>query len=82
MRVAIIALILAITALGVGSFATFTALDNDETEESVPVAAESGWSEAECADAQERLGMLAWVCRRGDCDGYTDILQAINDNCP
>lgn len=85
MRVTIIALILAIAALGLGSFATFTALDNDGA---TPVA-ESGWSETECEGARQTLdvtdgnpGILLSACVRDDnCDPYLDMLLAINDNC-
>jgi len=82
MRLTIIALILAIAALGLGSFATFTSLDSEDAIEATPVA-ESGWSEAECERVNARLNTLEIGCVvKGDCDGYNDMLQAINDNCP
>jgi len=77
MRVAIIAVILSIAALGLGSFATFTALDNDDA----PVAA-STWSEAECEDARNGLEWPWKACVSNDnCAAFTDMLQAIADNC-
>ena len=78
MRVAIIALVLSIAALGIGSFATFRSFDSDEA---TLVAAEATWSEAECERANARLKTLEIGCIKGDCDAYNDMLQAINDNC-
>ena len=52
MKVAIIALMLAIAALGLGGFATFAALNDDETP---PIAAEPTWSSEECANARAVL---------------------------
>lgn len=86
MRVAIIALILSIAALGLASFATFAALDSDDP--AAPIAAESGWSEAECewAEAEVNPGGLLWKdCRVGpdqNCAPYNEMLQAIANNCP
>jgi len=87
MRVAIIALILSIAALGLGSFATFTALDNDGSPETAPAATESTWSATECEAARAELiprrNTIAGACRyQHDCAPYNDLLQAINDNCP
>lgn len=80
MRIAIIALILAVAALGVGSFATFTSLNDDA--EPIPLAAESGWSVSECLRADASLDTLDIGCIQGDCGPYADMIQAINDNCP
>jgi len=82
MRVAIIALILSIAALGLGSFATFSSLDNDGTA----LVAESGWSETECESAREvtATGGRMWrrcVYRGDSCAPYIELLQAANDNC-
>lgn len=80
MRVAIIALILSIAALGLGSFATFMSLDNDDAS-----VVESGWSEVACEDARDALQfpLLELEClRRQNCDAYNDMLQAIANNCP
>ena len=78
MRVAIIALILSIAALGLGSFATFASLNNDGTS----LIAESGWSVAECERAETSLGVLNRACRtEGNCNAYNDMIQAINDHC-
>lgn len=78
MKVAIIALILSIAALGLGSFATFTALDNEESNPTV----EQFWSTAECQRANASLETLDIGCIQGDCAPYADMLQVINDNCP
>lgn len=79
MRVAIMALVFSIAALGFGSFATFTSLNNDET---TPIL-ESGWSEAECRKARDSIGEVQlFSCRvNHDCTPYVDLLKAINDNC-
>ena len=87
MKVAIIALMLAIAALGLGGFATFAALNDDETP---PIAAEPTWSSEECANARAVLSgsdeagsILVRACLRdSECNPYIDLLQAINDNCP
>lgn len=80
MRLTILALILAIAALGLGSFATFTSLFDDEAP---PVAVESGWTDIECLRADTSLNILDIGCIRGDdCAPYADMIQAINDNCP
>lgn len=83
MKVAIIALILAIAALGFSGFATFTSLNNDEA---TPVA-ESGWSASGCKSAEWSVGVdgpLFSNCIRfdHDCAPYNDMLQAIAANCP
>ena len=79
MRLTIIALILSIAALGLGSFATFRSLDSDEA---APIAAQASWSEAECENFNIGLLSLARACRsRGDCAPYADMLQAIAENC-
>jgi hypothetical protein len=91
MKIAIIALILSIAALGLAGFATFVSLRDDE---STPVA-ESGWSEEECKEAKMDVGanngqpgvLLAPCILPGsghprDCAPYNSMLQAINDNCP
>lgn len=79
MRVAIIALILATAALGLGSFATFTALDNSET---TLVTAEATWSAAECERAETSLGVFNRACRtEGNCNAYNDMIKAIAENC-
>lgn len=80
MRVAIIALILSIAALGLGGFATFTSLNDDEAA----LVAESGWSETACEDARDALQfpLLELEClRRQNCAPYADMLKAIADNC-
>ena len=79
MKVAVIALILSIAALGLGSFATFTSLNSDEA---TSVAAQPGWSTAECQTADASLDELEFGCVRGNCDAYSDMIRAINDNCP
>lgn len=80
MRLTIIALILAIAALGLGSFATFNSLDSDGA---TPVVAEATWSEAECARLRDaRDGLPRVKCEVGDsCMAYLDLTEAINDNC-
>lgn len=78
MRLTIIALAIAIAALGLGTFATFNSLDNDEA---TPVA-ESTWSTAGCEKAEASLGVLSRACRtKGNCNAYNDMIQTINDNC-
>ena len=82
MRVAIIALLISLAALGLGAFATVRTFN-----ESHPAPqAESQWSEEECAANRETLelgpGSLKLACFSGDCDAYSDMLQAIADNCP
>jgi hypothetical protein len=89
MKIAIIALLISLAALGLGSFATARTFN-----ESHPAPPESQWSEAECVAAKEAVfggltpqgelysGTLEFGCRRGDCGSYADMLQAINDNCP
>lgn len=80
MRLTIIALILSIAALGLGSFATFKSLDNSEA---TPFAAQPGWSEAECETAHSSLYTFEVGCiAKGDCTPYSDMIQAIADNCP
>jgi hypothetical protein len=86
MRIAIIALVIALAALGLAGFATFASLNDDEA---APVA-ESGWSEAECKSARWLLdstdgqaGPLLALCGlHHDCVEYDRVLIAINDNCP
>jgi len=83
MRLTIIALILAIAALGLGSFATFRSFDSEDAIDAMPVTVKATWSEAECEDANERLPFLETMCARpgGDCAPFIDMLQAINDKC-
>ncbi len=88
MRIAIIALVIALAALGLAGFATFASLNDDDA---TPVA-ESGWSEQECAQAWDfavggdgEMGPLLKGCGRGpeyNCAPFNDMIQAINDNCP
>jgi hypothetical protein len=86
MRIAIIALVIALAALGLAGFATFTSLSGDEA---VSVA-ESGWSEAECESANwlihvtdGQTGALLFECvSHHECAEYDRMLIAINDNCP
>jgi len=94
MRVAIIALVVSLAALGLAGFATFTAL-NDESAPPPPTV-EASWSEAECDAARnktsgtfedpENIRTLAGACFRrqtpDSCAAYADMLQAIADNCP
>jgi hypothetical protein len=47
MRVAIIALVIALAALGLSGFATFKAVNHESTSPSLPPAVETSWSEAE-----------------------------------
>lgn len=90
-KLAIIAAILAVSALGVSAFATFEAVNQDST----PPAAERQWSETECEEAKETVfggktpagtpyaGILERGCmREGNCTAFNDMLQAIADNCP
>jgi len=82
MKIAIIALILATAALGLGSFATFRSFDSEDTVEATPVAAQPGWSTAKCQRANSSLGALEVGCIKGDCAPYADMILAIADNCP
>jgi hypothetical protein len=96
MKIAIIALLLSLAALGLGSFAT--ARTFNESHPAPPVA-ESQWSEVGCDNARidvregtkTTAGGVLWrmcagtVCvTRGvcDCAPYNDMVQAIAANCP
>lgn len=82
MKIAIVALILAIAALGLGSFATFISLNDDETTATPSV--ETGWSRGDCARAAEELSDLRWRCileGDTDCPGASEKIAALNDNC-
>jgi len=82
MRIAIIALVIALAALGLAGFATFGSLNDDGA---APVA-ESGWSEAECEFAKQFInssGPLILDCvSHSECAEFVRLLIAINDNCP
>lgn len=78
MRTSMIALLLAISALGLGSFATFKALDDNPPEVITQPAAtfaapqgdgattmsdaETGWTALECFWAKTELKELGWRC--------------------
>jgi len=80
MRIAIIALVFSLGALGLAGFATFISLDNDAAKP----AAEATWSEAECEEARSALRTLRLhgCVVEGNCAPYNDMLQAIAENCP
>jgi hypothetical protein len=80
-KLAIIALVLALTALGVSAFATFEAVNQNDTP--TPMA-ESQWSEEECADARGTLGKIGIRCPTSleGCTAYSEFFQAIAANCP
>ena len=83
MKIAIIALVVSLAALGLAGFATFTALNEESAP--LPPVVEAGWSEAECADASNTMGQgPERNCRLlGEgCDAYFTMLRAIADNCP
>jgi len=90
MRLAIIALLISLAALGLAGFAT--ARTFNDSHPAAPVA-ESQWSEEECAANRAAAGLpgsgyddlrstLLWRCINGGCDAYNDMLQAIAENCP
>jgi len=84
MRIAIIALVLSLAALGLGSFATVRTFNESHP---APPAVEASWSEAGCDNARidvEQDGILWRACRLypHDCTAYADMLQAIAANCP
>jgi hypothetical protein len=89
MRIAIIALVIALAALALAGFATFASLNDDEAA----AIAESGWSEAECAEARayafskDDKGYAAGMFKEcyeeeHDCAPLNDMLQAIYNHCP
>jgi hypothetical protein len=79
MRIAIIALVISLAALGLAGFATARTFS-----ESHPApAVESQWSEAECADARDGLDTLRIGCMTGkDCTAYSDMIMVIAYECP
>jgi len=94
MKIAIIALVLSLAALGLGSFAIARTLN-----ESHPAPPERQWSEVGCDNARidvregtkTSAGGVLWRMCAGsacvvkgvcDCAPYTDMLQAIAENCP
>jgi len=86
LKLAIIALVLALSALGVSGFATVRTFNDGESVVLMPVTTQI-WSEAECEAARAQLdppaGLLGRACRMGqNCGPYVDMIQAIADNCP
>jgi hypothetical protein len=92
MRVAIIALLISLAALGLAGFATVRTFNESHP---APPVAESQWSEAECTDAKDAVfggtlpsgtpyaGILERGCMHGgNCTAFNDMLQAIAENCP
>jgi len=82
MKIAIIALLISLAALGLAGFATARTFNESHP---APSAVESQWSEAECADAINAIkGAPEVLCRGGgqDCDAYLTMLRAIAENCP
>jgi hypothetical protein len=83
MKIAIIAVILSVMALGFSGFATFTSLNHEEAEQVAALPTQSPWTAGECQEARDGLGFLRSIgcVAKGDCAPYADMLQAINDNC-
>ena len=85
MRVAIIALVLSGCALGLAAFSTVRSFDGEDAPAAPIAEATSGWSESECGWAKQDSFMQALyrACRSdGNCGALSDMIQAINDNCP
>jgi len=84
MRIAIVALVISLAALGLGSFATFEAVNQDSA---LPPALQRWLWEAECADARlaplsEADALATRECLLGHgCHGFSPMYQAILDNC-
>jgi hypothetical protein len=88
MKIAIIALLISLAALGLGGFATVRTFNESHP---TPPAVERQWSEEECATAKAQieegtLFNLAGACLRrqtpDSCTAYNDMIQAINNHCP
>jgi len=79
MKIAIIALLISLAALGLAGFATVRTFNESHP---APPVAESQWSEEECADVRVRLDSMSPSCHAGNCIAYTDLLQAHYANCP
>lgn len=81
MKAGIIAIVLALAALGLAGFATFAALDDDNPTPTAPVA--TIWSQRDCGMLRGVVPMAEITCLSGgECQSLVDLLQAINDNCP
>jgi hypothetical protein len=79
MKLTIIALLIALAALGASGFAVFTAV-NDESGPAM------GWSSTKCEELQPLVdpgGVLFIPCIRSDhdCGPWADMLIAIAENC-
>jgi hypothetical protein len=85
MRTAILSITLSLAALGLAGFATVRTF-SDDSPGAPPVASNPvpGWSEAECAAANDGIGLMELRCiGQGEgCEPYTTLRMAINENCP
>ena len=93
MKIAIIALLISLAALGLAGFATVRTFNESHP---APPAVESSWSEPECDAARSKTSgpfeypengfTLAGACfirmTPDSCTAYADMLQAIAANCP
>lgn len=80
MRLMIFPLVLSLCALGLAAFSTVRSFDDNGQLPVSAVAPTPGWTEAECESARMVLPRLAgWS---GDPKALSDMIQAINDNCP
>lgn len=83
MRVAIIAILISLAALGLAGFAAFSTLENEDAVEPIATQTFRTWPKTECDNLRDMLPRLRFGCAtKGRCEELLDMLQALNDNCP